>query len=295
MIGAQPYVSFFYLHNILIAMYSWCSPNFDHLFREIDIMYAREEKKYERMPVITYTLHFDNEIYLSESESGCAGVYAIAIALYVDNLYVMLRLMLVCPCTHPIGALTRTSKWKRNFIYISADVCIYSQMIFIFISNTSIDIFCSFRVDFFSLFSLLFVVSLVIFMLLRFRAFLACGWFYSELMRRMRTNTNVLNCTMYVYIRTYNSHNDVAGVGVVSIIMFFFRIHPTFSISHCILFVEFSPYTHSFNRLWAPTTALPCSLSGGNGSTANKEEHVLTNIYIYATKWRKARPANDRK
>lgn len=123
--------------------------------------------------------------------------------------------------THPIGSLTRTSKWKRNFIYISADVCIYSQMIFIFISNTSIDIFCSFRVDFFSLFSLLFVVSLVIFMLLRFRAFLACGWFYSELMRRMRTNTNVLNCTMYVYIRTYNSHNDVAGVGVVSIIMFF--------------------------------------------------------------------------
>lgn len=167
------------------------------------------------------------------------------------------------------------SKWKRNF-YINADV--YSQMIFIFISNTSIDIFCSFRLFFFvSLSSPLLFLCYWDFGQFFF-SLLACGWFYSKLMRRMRIDTNVENCT---YVRTI--YKD-AGVSVVGVISFFFLAfvrsfvrslsiniffsHPVFSLSNLVHTFSQSPV-----RFFLPFSLSSCS----NGSIA-KEEHALTNI-----------------
>lgn len=151
-------------------------------------------KKNERTPVITYTLRFDNEIYLPVSVSVSVCVICRQFVWMWDW----------CSFVHTDRFPNENVQMEKKFhIYINADTdtFIYSQMIFIFISNTSIDIFCSFRVAFTLSASLCRLpcyfyaieISGIFFLLF----LLACGWFYSELMRRMRTNTNVLNCTMY--------------------------------------------------------------------------------------------------
>lgn len=121
------------------------------------------------------------------SSHSCVCVFYVSM---LDNLYGAIDARL----STPIDSLTRTSKWKTKILhecrYIHI-INIYSQMVFIFISNTSIDISFAAFVSFCSLWRLP-CYFYAIEILSSFFFLFACGGFYSELMRRMRIDTNTV-------------------------------------------------------------------------------------------------------
>lgn len=136
------------------------------------------------------------------------------------------------------GSLTIQFECKRNSIH--TDTFIYSQTIFIFISNTSIDIFCSFRVIF-PFFAALLLYRRPYY----FYAIEISGIFFvlSSRLRLILFGINATNENQYECTKLYNVHYiDDTILSITHIHSFLFLLAIFFGISHQILFVKFSPH-----------------------------------------------------